>query len=65
MIQTEDIGQDVSIDEFVVIRPEVKIGNGVIIHPHVVIESRVIIEDDVEIFPMSPITHYKVAKGVD
>lgn len=51
VIQTEDIGQDVSIDEFVVIRPEVKIGNGVIIHPHVVIESGVIIEDGVEIFP--------------
>jgi acetyltransferase-like isoleucine patch superfamily enzyme len=51
VIQTELIGQNVSIAEFVVIRPGVNIGNNVIIHPNVVIESGVNIDDGVEVFP--------------
>ena len=51
IIQTTDIGQNVRIDEFAVIRPRVRIGNDVVIHPHVVINENVTIGDGVEIFP--------------
>jgi acetyltransferase-like isoleucine patch superfamily enzyme len=51
IIQTTDIGRNVRIDEFAVIRPRVRIGNDVVIHPHVVINEDVIIGDGVEIFP--------------
>jgi acetyltransferase-like isoleucine patch superfamily enzyme len=51
VVETEDIGENVSICEFCVIRNNVKIGNNVIIHPHVVIEPNVTIGDGVEIFP--------------
>ena len=51
VVETNDIGENVRIDEFAVIRNDVKIGNNVIIHPHVVINSGVALEDGVEIFP--------------
>lgn len=51
VVQTDNIGVQVTISEFTVIRPQVSIGNGVVIHPHVVIESGVHIGDNVEIFP--------------
>lgn len=51
IVQTEDIGDDVEIAEFAVVRSGVRIGRGVRIHPHVVIESGVVIDDEVEIFP--------------
>ena len=51
IIQTTDIGQNVRIDEFAVIRPGVCIGNDVIIHSHVVINEDVTVGDGVEIFP--------------
>jgi UDP-3-O-[3-hydroxymyristoyl] glucosamine N-acyltransferase len=51
IVQTTDIGQNVSIGEFAIIRPNVRIGNDAIIHPHVVIESGVEIGSGVEIFP--------------
>jgi acetyltransferase-like isoleucine patch superfamily enzyme len=51
IIQTTDIGQNVRIDEFAVIRPGVHIGNDVVIHPHVVINEDVSVGDGVEIFP--------------
>ena len=44
---------NVSVGEFAVIRPDVKIGNNVVIHPHVVIEPGVTIGDGVEVFPGS------------
>lgn len=50
VVETDDIGENVSIGEFSVIREGVKIGNGVIIHPHVVIQPGVIIGDGVEVF---------------
>jgi acetyltransferase-like isoleucine patch superfamily enzyme len=51
IVNTKNIGKDVIIKEYVVIRDNVMIGNNVVIHPHVVIESGVEIGDDVEIFP--------------
>jgi acetyltransferase-like isoleucine patch superfamily enzyme len=51
IVQTDDIGDDVRVDEFAVVRPGVHLGRGVRIHPHAVIESGVVLEDDVEVFP--------------
>jgi acetyltransferase-like isoleucine patch superfamily enzyme len=51
VVETDEIGQNVMIQEFTVVRSGVRIGNDVIIHPHVVINEDVIIEDGVEIFP--------------
>ena len=61
VVQTDDIGENVEIMEFAVVRDGVRIGSGVIIHPFVVIESGVVIGDKVEIFPGSYIG--KVPKG--
>ena len=51
IVQTESLGRNVTISEFAVIRPDVRIGNNVFIHPHAVINEHVIIGDGVEIFP--------------
>lgn len=51
VVQSDDIGENVEIGEFAVIRAGSSIGRGVRIHPHVVVESGVRIEDDVEVFP--------------
>ncbi|PKM77614.1 MAG: transferase [Firmicutes bacterium HGW-Firmicutes-15] len=61
VVQTDDIGDNIEIMEFAVIRQGVRIGNNVVIHPFVVIESGVVIGDNVEIFPGSYIG--KVPKG--
>lgn len=61
VVQTDDIGENVNIMEFAIVRDGVKIGNNVTIHPFVVIESGVVIGDNVEIFPGSYIG--KVPKG--
>jgi acetyltransferase-like isoleucine patch superfamily enzyme len=61
VVQTDDIGDNVIIHEFAVVRRGVRIGNNVVIHPHVVIESDVTIGDNVEIFPGTYIG--KVPKG--
>lgn len=61
VVHTNDIGENVTIMEFAVVREGVKIGSNVIIHPFVVIESGVIIGDNVEIFPGTYIG--KVPKG--
>lgn len=50
VVQTDEIGDDVDIAEFAVIRPGVRLGRGVRIHPHVVIATGVHLEDDVEVF---------------
>lgn len=50
VVETENIGKNVTISEFCVIRDNVKIGNNVTIHPNVVIYQGVEINDDVEIF---------------
>ena len=51
IIQTADLGRNIRVDEFAIIRPGVRVGNDVIIHPHVVINEDVIVDDGVEIFP--------------
>jgi len=50
-VQTKEIGSNVSISEYCVIRGDVTIGKNVIIHPHVIINDGVRISDGVEIFP--------------
>jgi len=61
VVQTDDIGENVKIMEFAVVRDGVRIGSNVVIHPFVVIESGVVIGDNVEIFPGTYIG--KVPKG--
>nr|WP_279614993.1 N-acetyltransferase [Desulfatiglans anilini] len=61
VIETDQIGRNVSIAEFAVIRRGVQLGDNVVIHPHVVIEEDVTIGDGVEIFPGAVIG--KVPKG--
>ncbi len=51
VIETEAIGQNVTIHEFAVIRRGAVIGDGAVIHPHVVIEGGVTVGAGVEIFP--------------
>lgn len=51
VVETTDIGENVQVYEFAVIRECVKIGNNVIIHPHAVIYSGVELKDGVEVFP--------------
>lgn len=51
VVETEDIGSNVDIREFSIVRPGVRIGDNVCIHPHVVINSGVVIGDGVEVFP--------------
>lgn len=61
IVETKDIGKNVSIAEFSIVRKNVKIGNDVIIHPHVIIEENVIIDDGTEIYPGTYIG--KIPKG--
>lgn len=51
VVETEDIGKNVDIAEFSIVRTGVKIGDNVRIHPHVIINPGVVIGNDVEIFP--------------
>src|SRR5688500_4890954 len=51
VVDTNDIGRDVSIGEFAVVRAGVKLGDRVVIHPHAVIEPGVELGEGVEVFP--------------
>jgi acetyltransferase-like isoleucine patch superfamily enzyme len=62
LVETDQIGENVIIKEYVVIRKNVIIGKDVIIHPFVIVEEGVMIGDSVEIFPGSYIG--KTPKGV-
>jgi acetyltransferase-like isoleucine patch superfamily enzyme len=62
VVETDQIGENVTIHEFAVIRKNVVIGDGVTIHPGVVIEEGVVIEAGTEIFPGCYIG--KTPKGV-
>lgn len=62
VVETDQIGENVRIGEFCVIREGATLGNNVTIHPHVTIESGVTIGDNVEIFPGTYIG--KEPKGV-
>ena len=48
VVQTDQLGDNITIGEFSVIRAGVKIGNNVVIHPHVVIEPGVSIGANLE-----------------
>jgi acetyltransferase-like isoleucine patch superfamily enzyme len=50
VVETKEIGDNVKICEFAVIRERVRIGNNVIIHPHVIINPGVLLGDGVEVF---------------
>jgi UDP-3-O-[3-hydroxymyristoyl] glucosamine N-acyltransferase len=50
VIETKNLGSNVQINEFVIIRENVKIGHNAVIHPNVVINSGTVIDDNVEIF---------------
>ena len=50
-VETTQVGKNVEIGEFCVIRNEVTIGDNVVIHPHVIIESGVVIGNGTEVFP--------------
>ena len=50
VVETENIGENVTIGEFCVIRKDVIIGDNVVIHPHVIINDGSEIGDNVEIF---------------
>lgn len=51
VVQTDNIGREVRIAEYAIVREGVRLGRAVRIHPHVTIEAGVHIEDEVEIFP--------------
>lgn len=51
VIETDQIGDNVTIREYAIVRRGAVIGKNVIIHPFVIIEAGVRIGDDVEIFP--------------
>jgi UDP-3-O-[3-hydroxymyristoyl] glucosamine N-acyltransferase len=62
VVETDQIGENVTISEFAVVRKNVVIGDGVVIHPGVVIEEGVEIGQGTEIFPGCYIG--KTPKGV-
>jgi UDP-3-O-[3-hydroxymyristoyl] glucosamine N-acyltransferase len=43
VVETENIGHNVTVGEFAIIRNNVIIGNNVIIHPHVIINEGVVL----------------------
>ena len=51
VVETDQIGDNVVIREYAIVRRGAVIGNNVIIHPFVIIEEGVRVGDDVEIFP--------------
>jgi UDP-3-O-[3-hydroxymyristoyl] glucosamine N-acyltransferase len=51
IIETDQMGANVVVREYAIVRRGATIGNNVIIHPFVIIEEGVRIGDDVEIFP--------------
>jgi len=53
VVETDQVGKNVIVYEFAVIRRGVVIGENVVIHPHVVVEEGVTVGDGVEIFPGS------------
>jgi UDP-3-O-[3-hydroxymyristoyl] glucosamine N-acyltransferase len=61
IVETTEIGENVTIHPFSIIRSNVRIGSNVVIHPNVVIEENITIGDDVEIFPHAYLG--KIPKG--
>jgi acetyltransferase-like isoleucine patch superfamily enzyme len=61
IVETDQVGTDVTVMENAIIRKGAKIGNRVTIHPNVIIEDGCEISDGTEIFPGSYIG--KIPKG--
>jgi UDP-3-O-[3-hydroxymyristoyl] glucosamine N-acyltransferase len=53
IVETDSIGEGVSIGEFAVLRPGVTVGDDVTIHPHVVVEDGIELGSGTEILPGS------------
>ena len=51
VVETHDIGREVTIGEFAIVRDGVKLGNNVVIHPHAIINQGATIGEGAEIFP--------------
>jgi len=51
IVNTKQLGSNVVVKEYAIVRDDVVLGDNVIIHPHVVIESGVRLGDNVEVFP--------------
>ncbi len=51
VVETNDIGENVSIGEYAIVRSQVRLGDNVVVHPHAVINSRVVIGNGVIIHP--------------
>lgn len=51
VVETRDIGADVEIGEFAIVREGAVLGDGVRVHPHAVIGTGVVLEAGVEVFP--------------
>lgn len=53
IVGTKEIGRDLTVMEFSVVRDGARLGDSVTIHPHVIIEGGVVIGDNTEILPFS------------
>lgn len=51
VVESDDIGEGTTIDEFAIVRAGAKLGRNVHIHPFAIIGDSVVIGDDVEVFP--------------
>ncbi len=51
VVESDDIGENVTIGEFAVVRDGARLEHGVIVHPHVVIEDGVTVGRETEVFP--------------
>lgn len=51
VVQTDEIGEDVQVHEFAVVRAGALLGRGVVIHPHPFVGDGVVLGDGVEVFP--------------
>ncbi len=51
VVDSDEVGTDVTVGEFAVVRDGARLGDGTVIHPHVVIEDGVVVGPGTEIFP--------------
>lgn len=51
IVETDQVGKNVTVGEFAIVRGGAVLGNNVVIHPHAIINPGVSLGDDVEIFP--------------
>lgn len=63
VVETDSLGEGVTVSEFCVVRPGAVLGDGVVIHPNVVIDAKVEIGAGTEILPGSYIGRRPRAVG--